>query len=100
MRLAVLILALVLVPAAPASADLRIDGRGWGHGIGLSQYGAQGYAASGGRGFRWILGHYYRGTSLAAAPRTRLRVRLRHARTAVVEGVTAVRGAEIGRAHV
>jgi len=93
MRHAVLVLAFMLLAAAPASADYRIDGRGWGHGIGLSQYGAQGYATAEGRDFRWILGHYYRGTSVGRAPGTRMRVRLREARTLVLEGVSEVLGA-------
>jgi stage II sporulation protein D len=63
--------------AAPASATsvLVIQGRGWGHGVGMSQWGAEGYAQ---HGWRWqaILGHYYPGTQLAAAPVTRVRVLL------------------------
>jgi peptidoglycan hydrolase-like amidase len=44
-----------------------IRGHGWGHGIGLSQYGAFGYAR---RGFTYdrILAHYYPGTQLGPAP--------------------------------
>jgi stage II sporulation protein D len=38
-------------------------GRGWGHGIGLSQYGARGRALAGWSAGR-ILRHYYRGASL------------------------------------
>ena len=34
----------LLAAAPPPRAPLRVDGRGWGHGIGLSQYGAYGYA--------------------------------------------------------
>jgi stage II sporulation protein D len=48
-----------------ASPIFVIDGRGWGHGIGMSQYGAQGFALHG-RTYDQILGHYYRGTSLGA----------------------------------
>lgn len=42
---------------------LRFDGRGWGHGLGMSQWGAYKLA---GRGinYKQILGHYYRGTKL------------------------------------
>ncbi len=42
---------------------LRFDGRGWGHGLGLSQWGAYKLA---GRGinYKQILGHYYSGTRL------------------------------------
>ena len=53
-----------------------IRGGGNGHGVGMSQYGAYGYAQHG-KSYRWILGHYYRGTSLGAlAPRTLVRVLL------------------------
>ena len=63
--------ALVLLPASPASAAstastasaFYIQGAGNGHGIGMSQYGAYGYALHG-KSYRWILAHYYRGTSI------------------------------------
>ena len=41
-------------------------GRGFGHGIGLSQYGAQGYAQHG-WAYEAILGHYYTGTEVTPA---------------------------------
>ncbi|UJP39531.1 SpoIID/LytB domain-containing protein [Cellulomonas palmilytica] len=47
---------------AAAAGDLTIDGRGFGHGIGLSQYGAKGQAEAG-RAASTILAFYYRGTS-------------------------------------
>lgn len=53
-----------LVPAAPSYAGperLVLQGHGWGHGHGMSQYGAQG-AALAGRTYRQILGFYYPGT--------------------------------------
>ncbi len=43
---------------------LRFDGRGWGHGLGMSQWGAY-TLASRGINYKQILGHYYRGTKLA-----------------------------------
>jgi SpoIID/LytB domain protein len=52
-----------------------ITGRGWGHGVGLSQYGALGYARQG-AGFEEILAHYYQGTELTQAPVKRMRVLL------------------------
>jgi stage II sporulation protein D len=52
-----------------------ITGRGWGHGVGLSQYGALGFARQGG-GYEEILTHYYQGTELAEAPVKRMRVLL------------------------
>src|SRR5438046_1798897 len=52
-----------------------ITGRGWGHGVGMSQWGAYGYAQ---RGVTYdkILAHYYPGTQLAPAPVTKIKVLL------------------------
>jgi stage II sporulation protein D len=61
--------------AAQAPSSFFISGRGWGHGVGLSQWGAFGFAQRG-VGYRRILGHYYRGTTLGAAPIARVRVLL------------------------
>jgi stage II sporulation protein D len=52
-----------------------ITGRGWGHGVGLSQYGALGFARQG-AGYEEILTHYYQGTELTEAPVKRMRVLL------------------------
>src|SRR3954470_10818749 len=82
-----------LVLPATARADYVIDGRGFGHGVGMSQYGAYGYALREGRDFRWILGHYYRGTSVAGVATARLRVLLRDTRAPKVCGATAARDA-------
>jgi len=49
--------------AASASVSWVVHGRGFGHGVGMSAYGAYGYAKHG-KGYRFILGHYYTGTSL------------------------------------
>jgi stage II sporulation protein D len=56
-------LTLACAASAAASPIFVIDGRGWGHGIGMSQYGAQGFALHG-KTYDQILAHYYRGTSL------------------------------------
>src|SRR5688572_21404559 len=56
-------LALVFVSSAPATTLFVITGRGWGHGVGLSQWGAYGLARSG-QTHEQILAHYYRGTNL------------------------------------
>ena len=42
---------------------LQISGRGWGHGLGLSQWGARGMALQG-YDYRAILTHYYTGVSI------------------------------------
>ena len=92
MRLALLTAALlVLLPATAAADDVVIDGRGWGHGVGLSQYGAYGYALREGRDYQFIVGHYYTGTTLGTAPSTRMRVRLKRARAPRLSGATMVR---------
>jgi stage II sporulation protein D len=43
---------------------VRFEGRGWGHGVGLSQFGAKGMADRG-YAYREILAHYYPGTTVA-----------------------------------
>ena len=45
--------------------SFQIAGKGFGHGIGLSQWGAR-YLAQQGTNYRQILGHYYRGVNLAS----------------------------------
>jgi len=53
---------------APAQAPaFRIEGRGWGHGVGMSQYGAYGRAQRG-QTAEQILGFYYQGTEVQALP--------------------------------
>jgi SpoIID/LytB domain protein len=62
--------------AAQAASTFYIRGGGDGHGIGMSQYGAYGYALHG-ADYTTILGHYYQGTALAATdPRQAVRVLL------------------------
>jgi stage II sporulation protein D len=46
-----------------------VRGAGFGHGVGMSQYGAYGQALQG-REYRQILAHYYTDTELAAMPRS------------------------------
>ncbi len=60
-------------PAAVSAPALIVSGRGWGHGVGMSQYGALGFANEG-RGFEEILAHFYSGTTLGPAPLARVRV--------------------------
>jgi stage II sporulation protein D len=63
--IAIAALAMSAVAAAPADAATKftIRGAGFGHGVGMSQYGAMGYAQHGAR-YDAILGHYYTGTKL------------------------------------
>jgi len=67
-------LALLATPAvAHADAIFSIDGRGWGHGIGLSQYGSLGYARQG-KTYDWILAHYFKSTTLATREQPTVKV--------------------------
>jgi len=52
-----------------------INGRGWGHGVGMPQWGAYGYAQHG-LTYDRILAHFYPGTTLAPAPVARIKVLL------------------------
>ena len=64
--LLLVVAAAVLLPpaltAAPAaaypSADVTLQGHGWGHGMGMGQWGALGYAVAG-TPYQQILEHYY-----------------------------------------
>jgi stage II sporulation protein D len=74
----VALLALAALAAAPASAEGRVTwvvkGGGFGHGVGLSAYGAYGYGLHG-YGYRQILRHYFRHiqiTTLKRAPVVRV----------------------------
>ena len=61
--------AALLAAAAPAqgSTVYTILGHGYGHGIGMSQYGTLGYAEHG-YSYERILAHYFSNTSLGTAP--------------------------------
>src|SRR3954451_12993168 len=63
------------VAPAGSGALFLFSGHGWGHGVGMSQYGAYGYAQHGWT-FQQILAHYYPGTSLGPLPATTLRILL------------------------
>jgi len=59
--------AAVVAPARTAAAyptaNVEIDGHGWGHGRGMGQFGALGYAINAGWMYSRILGHYYSNTT-------------------------------------
>ena len=63
-------------PVAAAGVTLTIDGRGNGHGIGMSQWGAYGYAADHGWTAGQILDRYYGGTVAGTTDATSMTVRL------------------------
>ncbi|MDG1392310.1 MAG: SpoIID/LytB domain-containing protein, partial [Ilumatobacter sp.] len=66
------------VSAAPNDIiAVVVDGTGYGHGRGMSQWGAYGYAVDHGWDWNQILGHYYGGTDSSTVPSgQRIRVRL------------------------
>ncbi len=60
-------ISLLTAPAAEAGVSWVVHGHGFGHGVGMSAYGAYGYAEHG-KGYRFILGHYYPGTTIGTLP--------------------------------
>src|SRR5919204_590162 len=89
----------VAAMAAPASAPgadrVWIEGRGFGHGVGLSQEGARGLAEHG-FDYRRILRHYYRGTSVGRLqPGRSVRVLLQSGGSAVFSGASDVGGVRL-----
>ena len=58
-----------------APTTVVLNGHGWGHGLGMSQWGAFGYALHGWT-YSAILAHYYTGTTLAPRPSPTVRVLL------------------------
>jgi stage II sporulation protein D len=83
-------LAALALPAGASGANWVIKGRGFGHGVGMSQYGAYGYARHG-RGYREIVGHYYKHTKIGDAGRQKIRVLL-------ASGADSVRFSKASRA--
>ena len=69
-------------PAAVTATTFVVSGRGWGHGVGMSQYGALGYANDGWT-YDQILAHFYVGAELGPAPVARVRVLVGEAKGAV-----------------
>lgn len=63
---------LVVYPAvAQAGVSWVVHGRGFGHWVGMSAYGAYGFAKAG-KSYRFILGHYYRGTTIGTLDKPRV----------------------------
>jgi stage II sporulation protein D len=70
-------------PLPPVTATTFLfGGKGWGHGVGMSQYGALGLANEGAT-YDQILRHYYSGVELGAAPVARVRVLVAEAKSTV-----------------
>jgi SpoIID/LytB domain protein len=76
---------LPLVGCAPPDS-VTFDGRGWGHGRGMSQWGALGYAVESRWGGTRILDHFYGGTTMAtvSAPDQRVYLQASKGREMVV----------------
>ena len=68
--------------STPGEALFVVSGRGWGHGVGMPQYGAYGMALEG-RTHAAILKHFYTGTQLGRSGSKKLRVLLAEGRQAV-----------------
>jgi stage II sporulation protein D len=102
MRFALAALAAALIVPAGASAGtvFLLDGRGWGHGVGMSQWGAEGYARHG-YAYTQILAHYYPHTVLQTRPGRDVRVLLGQGKRSVRVGsarpflVADARGAKV-----
>ena len=61
--------------ARQALPAIFVTGHGWGHGVGLAQYGTYGYALHGWSADK-IVAHYFSGTTLGEAQLKRVRVLL------------------------
>ena len=88
---AALLGALAVAAPAQGATSLVMRGAGYGHGVGLSQYGTLGFARAGWTYDR-ILGHYYTGTALGrltSSPTVRVLLRSGRPRYAVVGAADA-----------
>jgi stage II sporulation protein D len=80
--------ALLTTPALAGKARFTIRGAGFGHGVGMSQYGALGYAQHGWTYDR-ILAHYYTGTGLGTTdPSATVRVLIQSTSTPSFTGAS------------
>ncbi len=72
------------ITTVTSPSAVAVSGHGWGHGLGMSQWGAYGYAKHG-WSYDRILAHYYTGTTLGPAPVTTVRVLLASAKKTTIE---------------
>ena len=87
------VIAAGFAPAATASAASTwvVKGAGWGHGVGMSAYGAYGYGKHG-VSYRKILGHYFRHlkiTKLGHEPSVRVLLEKSHSDVAFTRATSA-----------
>jgi stage II sporulation protein D len=82
------VVACAITGTARAGTALILTGHGWGHGVGMSQWGAYGYALHGWKYHR-ILSHYYPGTRFGSVGEQRVRVLLAQGANVVTVGCAA-----------
>ncbi len=93
---AILAATVSLPTAAQAATTVTAKGAGFGHGVGMSQYGAYGQAKAG-RTANQILTHYYRGTVVAKGDVNKtVRVLLRNSTSVRISGASALVGSSRG----
>src|ERR1043165_2849607 len=88
--LAAAALAATGAPAAGAATTWSLRGAGWGHGVGMSQYGAYGFAKHG-ADYRTILPHYYEATSIGRRGSRTIRVLLEPNKNQLLFGSSSTR---------
>jgi stage II sporulation protein D len=86
--LVVVLAALSFASSAAAKTIYVVWGRGWGHGVGMSQWGAFGLASQG-KSYQEILAHYYTGTNIDTRPSIAVNVLLASGRSSVHIGSAA-----------
>ena len=83
LAVAIALVGILVVPSvARAARTVTITGGGWGHGIGMSQYGAYGRALNG-RSAEEILEHYYSGAQVTSKKMPKVRVGLQEQRNSI-----------------
>ena len=95
-------LMVALLPASPARAEtmVRIKGGGWGHGIGMSQYGAYGRAKNG-KNAKQILEKYYSGANVTSVSiGSPIRVGLTQGRSAIAVGSSGKLVFKVGTSRI
>ncbi|HUG08104.1 MAG TPA: SpoIID/LytB domain-containing protein [Acidimicrobiia bacterium] len=100
MKLRVLFLsAILLLPALPVTAASDepwvFEGGGWGHGVGMSQFGALGQAEEG-RSVEKILSHYYTDASIGSVLDTHWANNPEGIRVGIASNTTSVNLAAVG----
>lgn len=65
-----------VVTLSTTDTQINLQGRGWGHGIGMGQWGALGYATQHDWTYTQILDHYYGTTTMGQRPNNEITVRL------------------------